>query len=316
MMQIKELAAIMRQLAILISVFFCSNILLGQSLHIVFKNPKDSSQNFYVVRTPKDTIKGMLVLNDRALSDSAKKKAADIGIITLTVVPSSNSLQNLTSDSLLVSIDKMIKEVITQYKVPKNKVVIGGMSAAGTGTIRYVEYCFSKNKTEGIKPVGVFAVDPPLDYERLWNEAENAVYRNFNEDAVDEGKILMKILKEKLHGTPKTNIVSYRLKSPFCYSAINGGNAFLLNNIAVRLYTEPDITWWINNRRKDYYDINAIDNASLINQLKLNGNENAELMTSVNKGYREDGQRHPHSWRILNEDELLIWCLKLFNDTK
>ncbi len=305
----------MRNLLILV-LFFSSKALIGQGYNIVFKNPKDSSQNFYVVRTPKDTIKGLLVLNDRALSDSAKIKAYDMGIITLTVVPTSNSLQNLTSDSLLITIDKMIKEVITNYKVPKTKVIIGGMSAAGTGAIRYVQYCFSKKTTEGIKPVGVFAVDPPLDYERLWNEAENAVHRNFNKDAVDEGNALMKVLKEKLHGTPKTNITTYRMKSPFCHSAINGSNAFLLNNVAVRLYIEPDITWWINNRRKDYYDINAIDNAGLINQLKLNGNENAELMTSVNKGYREDGGRHPHSWSILDEDELLLWCEKLFEGTK
>ena len=36
--------------------------------------------------------------------------------------------------------------------------------------------------------------------------------------------------------------------------------------MAVRLYTEPDVNWWIDNRRKDYYDLNSIDDAALINQ--------------------------------------------------
>ncbi len=291
---------------------FLVEIAIGQQFKVVFKNPKDSSQNFYVVRPPKDIIKGLLVLNDRALSDSAKMKAYDSGIMTLTVVPSSNFLNNLTSDSLLIAIDRMINEVIVDNKIAENKVVIGGMSAAGTGAIRYAQYCFANTSTNAIKPLGVFAVDSPLDYERLWNEAEKSVLKNFNLDAAEEGKALMEFLKKKLRGTPKTNIKSYRLISPFCYTATNGGNAYLLNHLAVRLYTEPDINWWINNRRKDYYDINAIDNAALINQLKINGNAKAEIIITHNKGFREDGGKHPHSWSIIDEIELLLWCNKLF----
>ncbi|MBZ4188338.1 hypothetical protein [Niabella beijingensis] len=205
----------------------------------------------------------------------------------------------------------MIKEELCNYSVPGNKFVIGGMSAAGTGAIRYAQYCSGQIKST-IKPIAVFAVDPPLDYERLWNEAEKSVQRNFNNDAVAEGKSIMTLLKTALHGTPGTNSSAYRIKSPFCYSAANGGNAYLLNNLALRLYIEPDIDWWIENRRKDYGDINAIDNAGLINQLKINGNKNAELIVSSHKGYREDGSRHPHSWSILDESELLDWCSRLF----
>lgn len=305
----------MRYLTILI-LFFSSKSVIAQQVHIVFKNPKDSSQNFYVVRTPKYPIKGLLVLNDRALSDSAKKKAYNMGICTVTVIPTSNYLQNLTSNSLLITVDEMIHETVTRYKIPKNKVIIGGMSVAGTGAVRYVQYCFTKKSADCIKPIAVFAIDPPLDYERLWNEAENSVKRNFNKDAVDEGKALMKFLKETMHGTPKTNINSYRLNSPFCYSDSSNRNAGLLKNVAVRLYVEPDITWWIENRGKDYHDINAIDNAALINQLSLAGNDKAELITTTNKGYQEDGTRHPHSWSILDEDKLLTWCEKMFKEVK
>ena len=35
--------------------------------------------------------------------------------------------------------------------------------------------------------------------------------------------------------------------------------------------------WWIENRRKSYYDMNSIDLAALINQLRVLGNESAEL---------------------------------------
>ena len=297
---------------IILSLFFIGNKLLGQQSKVIYKNPNDSSQNFYVITLPKDTIKGLLVLNARTLSDSSKITAYSLGICTLTIVPTANSLENLTSDRILNTIDGMIGEVIRTYRISNHKIIIGGMSAAGTGSVRYAQYCYLNKSMYAIKPSGVFGVDPPLDYERLYNEAKKAIMRNFSEAAVDESRMIIEVLSKNLKGTPQTNIKLYQTNSPFCYSATNGGNAYLLNHLAVRLYTEPDINWWIDNRRKDYYDLNAIDNAALIDQLKLSGNSKAELIVTNNKGVKIDG--HPHSWSIVDEHELLLWCNKIFSE--
>jgi|SRR6185437_1077482 len=299
---------------IILSLLFFGKMALGQQSKTVYKNPADSSQNFYVISLPKGSIKGLLVLNARYLSDSSKITAYNLGICTLTIVPTTSYLDNLTSGSILNTIDRMIGEVIRGYKISNNKVIIGGMSVAGTGSVRYAEYCYLNKSLYGIKPCGVFGVDPPLDYERLYHESNNAIIRNFSKDAVDEGKMLIGILANNLKGTPQTNIKSYQANSPFCYSAANGGNAYLLNHIAVRLYTEPDINWWIDNRRKDYYDLNSIDDAALINQLKINGNSNAELIVTDKKALNTDG--HPHSWSMVDENDLLLWCNKIFLDSK
>jgi hypothetical protein len=288
----------------------------GQAVETIYRNPKDSSGNFYVIRPPKAGIKGLLVLNDRGLADSVKRKASELGIMTVTVVPSANPFDNLVGDSLPVRIDHMIRAVTARYHIAGNKVILGGMSLAGTGVIRYAQYCHAAKAATAIKPLAVFAVDAPLDYERLWHEAARAVQRNFHEDAVAEGKAVMKYLQEKLKGTPQTNIGAYRRHSPFCYSAPGGGNARLLSRVAVRLYTEPDVNWWITNRRKDYRDINAIDNAALVNQLKASGHAHAELILTHEKGFRDDGTRHPHSWSIVDETELLLWCDRLFTGGK
>jgi len=298
---------------LLFSLLLIVKLSLGQQHKVVYENEKDSSQNYYIIDLPKDTIKGLLVLNARILSDSSKMTASRLGICTLTIVPTTNHLDNLASSSILNAIDRMIGEVIHTYKISNTNIIIGGMSVAGTGSLRYAEFCYLNRSKYGIKPCAVFGVDPPLDYERLYNESHRAVIRNFSKDAVDESRILMEILSRNLNGTPQTNLKSYQKNSPFCYSAINGGNAYLLNNLAVRLYTEPDIIWWIANRRKDYYDINSIDVAALINQLKLNGNTNAELIATENKGVRIDG--HPHSWSIVDEQDLLLWCNKIFRNS-
>ena len=43
---------------IILSLLFIGKISLGQQGETVYKNPNDSSQNFYTIRLPKDTIKG------------------------------------------------------------------------------------------------------------------------------------------------------------------------------------------------------------------------------------------------------------------
>jgi len=280
----------------------------------IYKNPKDSSADYYTTTLPKGSVKGLLVIENGQLTDKSKILAYDMGIMTMTVVPVSNSLDMLTGDEPLAIMDSLIAEVVAEHDIPPNKILIGGMSVEGTGAMRYVQYCELSKSKAGIKPAGLFGVDPPLDYERLWHESEHGVERNFSPDAVAEGKFVMLFLNDKMGGTPYNHIEAYRKASPFCYSAKNGGNAYLLNSIPLRIYVEPNINWWITNRRKDYYDLNAMDQAALINQLKINGNKDAELVTTINKGKTLDGSYHPHSWSILNEDELLKWCLKLFGN--
>ena len=48
----------------------------------------------------------------------------------------------------------------------------------------------------------------------------------------------------------------------------------------------------------------------MINELNRLGNQNAELITTQKKGYRKpDNKRHPHSWSIVDNDELINWLL-------
>ena len=78
----------------------------------------------------------------------------------------------------------------------------------------------------------------------------------------------------------------------------------------MRLYTEPDVIWTIENWRSDYYNLNAVDQAALTLQLLELGNTQAELITTTGKGYRPAGVRNPHSWTIVDEDDLANWIVR------
>jgi hypothetical protein len=71
------------------------------------------------------------------------------------------------------------------------------------------------------------------------------------------------------------------------------------------------VEWWIAQRQKEYYSINAPDAAGLINDLIYLGNDEAELIITEARGQHPDGTRHPHSWSIVDNEELISWFLQL-----
>jgi hypothetical protein len=68
---------------------------------------------------------------------------------------------------------------------------------------------------------------------------------------------------------------SYISYSPFVYSDKDRGKIDLFKSTPIRMYHEPDIEWWIENRGKDY-----------------------------KKG------SSPHTWTIVDNEELVEWFLE------
>lgn len=53
--------------------------------------------------------------------------------------------------------------------------------------------------------------------------------------------------------------------------------------------------------------MNAVDAAALVNALRIIDNDAAELIVIHDCGVLPDGTRHPHSWSIVDERELMAW---------
>lgn len=207
-------------------------------------------------------------------------------------------------------LDTIFKQIVQQYKVPKDKFVIGGFSGGGMLALTYTEKANENSDSTFIKPKAVFGVDPPLDYAHLWNHCKKDIERNFSEPAMQEARWIMNGYTHEFGGPPEQFPENYIQYSIFSYSEKDGGNAKYLIHTPVLLYTEPDIIWAMKNRHRDYYDMNAVDIAAMINYLQQKGNKNAVLVVTQNKGKRLNGMRHPHSWSIMNSQECLNWIMQ------
>jgi len=99
----------------------------------------------------------------------------------------------------------------------------------------------------------------------------------------------------------------YENYSIFTSETNNFDNIINLKNVKIRFYTEPDTLWWKKNRMADFDQMNAYYLEQLSDLLKKAGFKQVEYIATENKGYRANGQRHPHSWSIVDKKELIEW---------
>jgi len=289
------------------------------SAHIFF-NQGESKTLFYYALVPTTAIKGVLVLlpstgetPQEVFSNNIKltELACDSGL--LTIIPSVNNhicLDNIVLDFLNFT----FADVIKKYHAPKNKFVIGGLSLGGMLALRYTEYAYdSSSHNTTIKPAAVFGGDPPVDLVTLYHQFTGGVAKNFSKDTSYEARFYIERMRKQFGGSPEQHPENYIKYSMYSLSEKDGGNAKYLKNIPVRIYSDPDIDWQMKYKHRDYYDMNAPDQTAMIVQLQLMGNNRAEFIDALGKGYRLDGTRHPHSWSIIEPVDCVAWMLKCIN---
>ena len=203
----------------------------------------------------------------------------------------------------------LAKEMLTIFETNKlnfENIYIGGFSSGGNVSLLLSDYLV-KTKSK-IQPKGVFIGDSPVDLLKIYQNCEKNIVKNFSEETVEESKWIVGDFNEKL-GRPKENIKKYEQFSPFTFQTGNIKNLSELKNTKIRLYTEPDVAWWKKDSNQNYEDMNAYSIAKLYEKLKQQGFLNVELIETKNKGYRANGDRHPHSWSIIDKENLIKWML-------
>ncbi len=203
---------------------------------------------------------------------------------------------------------KQLINVIHEQDLPKKNIFVGGFSSGGNISLLICDY-LNKTKSQ-IQPKGVFVVDSPIDILGLYKNAEKNIMLNFSKPAVQEATWVLNLLNTKF-GKPSDGIANYELNSPYTFITQNIDNLKGLKKMKIRFYSEPDLKWWRKKSKREYEDLNAFYIEKLSKKMKKEfGNENVELIITENRGYRANGQRHPHSWSIVNEKDLVSWMVK------
>ena len=307
----------MQKIIFFIFTVFTSTISFGQKLETVYLNSKDSTANMYIAVIPDNKpIKAFMFLldgfgaspQDILVQTELPRYAAKQGILTILPILKTGSLYFGVDTTSQKSLANLIEIITNKYHLQGKDFYIGGFSIGGSCVIKYAELAVKENYS--IKPKAVFAVDPPLDWERFYNSAKRVVRLSPPNQVNGEVTYMIDRIEKEMNGTPKTAIQNYYNLSPYSHSDTTQTAIKNLIHTPIMLITEPDIQWWLTQRGYDYSYINATDQAAMINELQKLGNSKAVLITTTNKGYRKPGnRRHPHSWSITDPVELTKWLL-------
>ena len=220
----------------------------------------------------------------------------------VTVILMNYNKKLFLKDNELKDLTALYTSIFEKLELQSKNIYIGGFSSGGNVSLLLSNHLVKANNN--FLPKGVFIVDSPIDLSGLYKVAEKNIVSNFSEDSVGEAKWIINQFTTAF-GNPKDSISKYEAFSPFTFETKNISNLKYLKDLKIRFYTEPDLLWWKTNRNNDKEDLNAFFIEELYKNLKIKDFSNVEFITTQYKGYRIDGTRHPHSWSIVNKDELL-----------
>lgn len=279
----------------------------------VYLDTKDSSRNCYTVIYPQTSPSNGYVFIVPGFGETAENvlqqtdlpvNLATHGFLTIIPTFQDGVLSFGADSSTQESFKKILNDVISKQNLTNQKFYVGGYSIGGSCVIKYAE-------NPSIKPTAVFAVDPPIDFEQLYYTNKRLQRLSVNSQPNEETNYIIQRLEEMMNGSPATSMDNYYKTSPYSFTDSSQYAIKKLLNVPLRIYTEPDVHWWMRERGEDFTSMNSIYHSAMINELNRLGNQKAELITTQNKGYRKpDNKRHPHSWSIVDNDDLITWLLK------
>jgi esterase/lipase len=245
---------------------------------------------------------------DVMLQTNLPKYASQQGILTIIPLLKTGPSYFGSDTASQQSLKDIINLVVTKYQLKGKDLYIGGFSIGGTCAVKYAELAVQHNYPTKAK--AVFAIDPPLDWERYYNAAKRVV--RLSDSAKVNGEVFYMInrIEKEMMGTPQTALKNFYAHSPYSFSDTTQSAIKNLINTPVMIISEPDIQWWLKERGYDYNYNNISDHAAMINELQRLGNKKAILVTTTGKGYRKpNNMRHPHSWSIAEPEQIIGWLL-------
>lgn len=297
---------------ILTIIFSCKDKENKKSVNSAKTEFLEITEDDYILNKPTENIKAVLVLFG-GFPENAEDIKREFKIIDNTedndiaVLYMNYNRKLWLEQKELLKLSEEFQRIFEENKLPLDNIFIGGFSSGGNIALLISNFMTKQNSK--IIPKGVFIIDSPVDLAELYNTAEKNVERDFSDDTMQESIWLVETLGTQF-GDPHSNISKYEAYSVFTLKTDYIDNIKDLKNTKIRLYTEPDKVWWKENTRAEYEEMNAYQIKKLSELLHESKFAEVEYIPTEDKGYRANGERHPHSWSIVDKKNLTNWMLE------
>ena len=242
---------------------------------------------------------------DAADTRSESPIADTAAAYAITVLMMNFNRHILMSDAEKQEVLDVIAGAVKEHGIDATNTFIGGFSSGGNVSVLLAKELV-KAPRPGIGLKGAFAVDSPLDLVHVYECSKGDLSKTTFPERKDEARMVMALLDSTL-GSPTDSMPNYQRSAPLLNTA---ASVAPLKDLPIRFYTEPDTAWWRANRDDSYEELNAFALKRIHDTLVVAGNARAEYITTEGRGVQH-GNRHPHAWSIVDEQELVKWIRSL-----
>ena len=210
-------------------------------------------------------------------------------------------------------VDTILAGVFHQYHLPMRNIFILGVMVSGHRALKYCEYRKKVNPVFKGDISGIVLCESAIDWVRQWYECQKQVRDSLTGIGYGEGKFITYLFKEGLKTTPPSNIDAYIKFSPYTYFDTKMRRPILYSDLAIRAYTFADTRYWFSAQGHGVYDSNYPDMSGFINEEKLAGNKNSELIvfhSNPDDPLRSEMRRQSTTWDLVDKTELVEWMIK------
>jgi len=229
----------------------------------------------------------------------------------LIVAPTINN--RFFADELTISIlNTLINYTLESYKIPKKNIFFASRGIGANLVLNIVRGA-NTVKSYQFKPLGVMTIDPPLDFTRVWDNAQQRMYEPCKQDNANMFKLMTYYLFMQLGSAPEVKKEGYELASIFIMNNDNSERIQQLSGTYIRMFSEPDIKWNVEYNCTDVSKMNITPISSFYSEMKKQGATKFDLILTENKGYDINGNRKLNSWKLIEPDSFVKWIDKITN---
>jgi hypothetical protein len=206
--------------------------------------------------------------------------------------------------------DSLLAKVFKENKLPEKNIFLLGVMTSGHRALKYVEYTRKKNPKFYTLIKGVVLCESALDWVRQWYEGQKQVRDHLTEVGFFEGNMVTYLFKQNLKCTPVNCMEKFVEFSLYSYFDRTMRRIQSYKHLAVRSYTFADTEYWFSAPGKGVYDSNYPDMSGIINELKLAGNNKAELIVFQKENTSGLHTKQSSTWKMVDKGELIEWIIK------
>jgi hypothetical protein len=214
------------------------------------------------------------------------------------------------SETSMQYVDTVLAVVFRQYHLPNKNIFLLGAMVSGHRALKYAEYCKRGKSLFNPHVTGVVLCESAIDWVRQWYECQKQVRDSLSSAGYFEGNFITYLFKENLKTTPIDNIGAYLDFSPYSYFDIKMNKPKLYKDLSIRAYTYADTRYWFSAQGHGVYDSNYPDMSGFINEAKLAGNKNADLIVFHSNPVdplKTELRRQSSTWDLVDKMELIDW---------